>query len=117
MKRYMTIIAVALLCQQATQASDRKDDDNPGGWDFDLPSLKIKKAAQDIEVSLGGSFSFGFIGGSGAFGSACASSAPGRSSIGSSTAFCTFSSSTASLSKPSCSTFDNQHPTILLSNH
>ena len=41
------------------------DDENPGGWDFELPGLKVKKtsSATEVKVSLSSSISFGFIGG------------------------------------------------------
>ena len=61
MKHHLTAITVALLCVTSIAARDRKDDDKPGGWDFDLPSLKLKDSSREIELSLSSSFSFGFI--------------------------------------------------------
>lgn len=64
MKKYLAAIIVASLGVTSVAASDRKDDDNPGGWNFELPMLKVKGGERrEVSFSLSSSFSFGFIGG------------------------------------------------------
>lgn len=64
MKKYLLAITVAVLGVTCVFA-DNDDDENPGGWDFELPGLKVTKTktAQEVTISLSSSFSFGFIGG------------------------------------------------------
>ena len=64
MKKYFLAIAMAVFAVTNVSATN-DDDDNPGGWDFEVPGLKVKKTGSSTEVkaSLSSSFSFGFIGG------------------------------------------------------
>jgi len=64
MKKFLSAILMALLVTNVS-ADNIFDDENPGGWDFELPGVKVKKSSYSTEVvaSLSSSFSFGFIGG------------------------------------------------------
>ena len=63
MKKYLLAIAMAVFA--VTNVSATNDDETPGGWDFELPGLKVTKTpkAKEVTISLSSSFSFGFIGG------------------------------------------------------
>ena len=65
MKKYLLAISMALLGVTNVAADNDFDDENPGGWDFEFPIVKVQKSGSstDVEVSLSSSFSFGFIGG------------------------------------------------------
>ena len=64
MKKYLLAITMAVLGVTSISATG-DDDDNPGGWDFELPGLKVTKTqkAKEVKISMSSSFSFGFIGG------------------------------------------------------
>ena len=66
MKKVLVAILMAGLGVTSVSADNIFDDDeNPGGWNFELPGVKVKKSGSSTEVtaSLSSSFSFGFIGG------------------------------------------------------
>ena len=66
MKKILSAILMATLGLTSVSADNIFDnDDNPGGWDFELPGVKVKKTSSSTEVkfSLSSSLSFGFIGG------------------------------------------------------
>jgi opacity protein-like surface antigen len=68
MKKYLLAIAMAVLAVTNVFADNDNDDDKyPGGWDFELPGLKVSKASTSSKATVKGSisstFSFGFIGG------------------------------------------------------
>lgn len=69
MKQYLTAIIMLAMVLQGVQARDKNDDEKPGGWDFELPSIKVGKAQKDdigfTKISFGGEFAFGFITGIG----------------------------------------------------
>ena len=67
MKKVLAAILLATLGVTSVMADDIFDDENPGGWDFELPLLKVKKTntTREVKFSLSSSFSFGFIGGVG----------------------------------------------------
>ena len=64
MKKFLSAILMALLVTNVS-ADNIIDDENPGGWDFELPGVKVKKSgsSKEVVVSLSSSLSFGFIGG------------------------------------------------------
>lgn len=63
MKKVLAAIMMATLGVTSVMADDIFDDENPGGWDFELPLLKVKKTntTREVKFSLSSSFSFGFI--------------------------------------------------------
>jgi len=67
MKKVLSAILMATLSLTNVTAAtiDFDDDENPGGWNFELPGVKVNKSGSSTEVtfSLSSSFSFGFIGG------------------------------------------------------
>lgn len=70
MKKLLSAILLAALSASnvsATTSWAGDDEENPGGWDFEFPMVKVKKSGTSTEVKadLGSSFSFGFIGGVG----------------------------------------------------
>lgn len=64
MKKYLLAIAMAVFAVTNVSATN-DDDETPGGWDFELPGLKVTKTEKpkEVKISLSSSFSFGFIGG------------------------------------------------------
>ena len=64
MKKYLLAITMAVFAVTNVSATN-DDDETPGGWDFELPGLKVTKTqkAKEVTISLSSSFSFGFIGG------------------------------------------------------
>ena len=66
MKSMKKIIAVILLATLGV-STVVADDDKPGGWDFEMPGLKVSKSTTSskarVKGSLSSTFSFGFIGG------------------------------------------------------
>ena len=64
MKKYLLAITMAVFAVTNVSATN-DDDETPGGWDFELPGLKVTKTqkAKEVKISLSSSFSFGFIGG------------------------------------------------------
>jgi hypothetical protein len=64
MKKYLLAIMMAVFAVGNVSAVN-DDDETPGGWDFELPGLKVTKThkAKEVKISLSSSFSFGFIGG------------------------------------------------------
>lgn len=68
MKKHFTAMLAAMLTLTSVQAEDNVDDENPGGWNFELPVIiKVKRTnnVQEVKFSLHSSLSFGFIGGIG----------------------------------------------------
>lgn len=67
MKKVLSAILMATLSLTSVTAAaiDFDDDENPGGWNFELPGFKVNKSGSSTEVkfSLSSSLSFGFIGG------------------------------------------------------
>ena len=65
MKKVLAAILMAVMGVTSVSADDIFDDENPGGWDFELPMLKVEKrnSRSTVEVNLSSSLSFGFIGG------------------------------------------------------
>ena len=66
MKKVLAAILMAVLGVTSVSANNIFDDDeNPGGWNFELPGVKVKKSGSSTEttLSLSSSLSFGFIGG------------------------------------------------------
>ena len=69
MKSMKKIIAAILLATLgvSTVVADDDNDEIPGGWDFELPGLKVSKSTTSskarVKGSLSSTFSFGFIGG------------------------------------------------------
>ena len=65
MKKFLTAIMMAVLGVTSVSADNFIDDENPGGWDFELPGVKVNKSGSSTEVtvSLSSSLSFGFISG------------------------------------------------------
>ena len=65
MKKVLAAILLATLGVTSVMADDIFDDENPGGWDFELPMIKVGKnnSRSTVEVNLSSSLSFGFIGG------------------------------------------------------
>lgn len=63
MKKVLAAILLATLGMTNVSADNIFDDENPGGWNFELPGVKVKKSGSYTEVnaSLSSSFSFGFI--------------------------------------------------------
>lgn len=64
MKKFLAAILMATLGLTSVSADNIFDDDeNPGGWNFELPGVKVNKSGSSTEVkfSLSSSFSFGFI--------------------------------------------------------
>lgn len=62
MKKYFLAITMAVLGVTSVSAMG-DDDETPGGWNFELPGVKVTKTktAQEIKISMSSSFSFGFI--------------------------------------------------------
>lgn len=67
MKKVLAAIMLAVMGVTSVLADNFIDDEHPGGWDFELPLLKVKKTntTREVKFSLSSSFSFGFIGGVG----------------------------------------------------
>ena len=67
MKKVLAAIMMAVISVTSVTAAtiDFDNDENPGGWNFELPGIKVKKSGSSTEVvaSLSSSLSFGFIGG------------------------------------------------------
>lgn len=69
MKKYLLAIAVAVFAVTNVFAGNDDDDDKtPGGWDFEVPGLKVSKSTDSsskpkVKSSISSTFSFGFIGG------------------------------------------------------
>jgi len=65
MKKVLAAILMAVMGVTSVSADDIFDDENPGGWDFELPMIKVGKnnSRSTVEVNLSSSLSFGFIGG------------------------------------------------------
>ncbi len=65
MKKVLAAILMAVMGVTSVMADDIFDDENPGGWDFELPMIKVGKnnSRSTVEVNLSSSLSFGFIGG------------------------------------------------------
>ena len=66
MKKYLTAMLAAMLTLTGAQAGNNVDDENPGGWDFELPvNIKVRRSqnVREVKFSLHSSLSFGFIGG------------------------------------------------------
>jgi hypothetical protein len=65
MKKILSAIMMAVLGVTGVMADNNTDDENPGGWDFQVPGLTVKSGGSKTEVkaSLSSDFSFGFIGG------------------------------------------------------
>ena len=63
MKKFLSAILMALMGLTSASADNILDDENPGGWNFELPVVKVNKSGSSTEVkfSLSSSFSFGFI--------------------------------------------------------
>ena len=65
MKQFLTaILVLAMVGQTSVLARDKNDEENPGGWDFRLPMLKVS-SGKEVVIELSSSFSFGFITGIG----------------------------------------------------
>ena len=65
MKQFLTaILVLAMVAQTSVLARDKNDEENPGGWDFRLPMLKVS-SGKEVVIELSSSFSFGFITGIG----------------------------------------------------
>ena len=62
MKKFLSAILMALLVTNVS-ADNIFDDENPGGWDFELPGVRVNKSgsSREIKFSLSSSLSFGFI--------------------------------------------------------
>lgn len=65
MKKVLAAILLATLGVTNVSADDIFDDENPGGWNFEIPGVKVKKSGSytEVKASLSSSLSFGFIGG------------------------------------------------------
>ena len=68
MKKYLLGITMAVLAVTNVFAGNNDDDDEyPGGWDFELPGLKVSKSSTSsktkVKSSISSTFSFGFISG------------------------------------------------------
>lgn len=64
MKKVLAAILLLALGVTSVMADDIIDDENPGGWNFELPMLKVGKKSNSrstVEIELSSSFSFGFI--------------------------------------------------------
>ena len=66
MKKIIAAILLATL-GVSTAVADDDNDEIPGGWDFELPGLKVSKSTTSskatVKSSICTTFSFGFIGG------------------------------------------------------
>ena len=64
MKKYFLAFAMAVFAVTNVSATN-DDDENPGGWDFEIPGLRVTKTqkSSELKIELSSSFSFGFIGG------------------------------------------------------
>ena len=64
MRKYLLAITMAVFAVTNISATG-DDDENPGGWDFEVPGLRVTKTrkATEVNISLSSSLSFGFIGG------------------------------------------------------
>ena len=61
MKKYLLAIAMAVLAVTNVFADNDNDDDKyPGGWDFELPGLKVSKASTSSKATVKGSISYKF---------------------------------------------------------
>ncbi|MBQ8455877.1 MAG: hypothetical protein IJ537_11170 [Bacteroidaceae bacterium] len=69
MRKYISAIMMLAMVLQDMQAQNTNNDEKPGGWDFELPSIQVGKAKKNdigyTKLSLGGFFAFGFITGIG----------------------------------------------------
>lgn len=68
MEKTLSVICLAaLLAVDVNATSIIDDNEHPGGWNFELPLLKVKKTAtrREVKFSFSSSFSFGFIAGVG----------------------------------------------------
>ena len=67
MKKFLSAIMMAALSVTSVAATpiDFDNDENPGGWNFEIPGVKVKKSGSytEVKASLSSSLSFGFIGG------------------------------------------------------
>ena len=65
MKKILSAILLAALCTTNAVADYDFDDEKPGGWDFEVIGMKVRKTSSttEIKASLSSDFSFGFIGG------------------------------------------------------
>ena len=61
MRHTLTAIILLAMALQGVQAQDTKSEEKPGGWDFELPSIRVGKTKKhdigDKTISFGGSFS------------------------------------------------------------
>ena len=64
MKKYLLAITMAVFAVTNVVAGN-DNDENPGGWDFELPLFKVSKTSTStaVKASLSSSLSFGFIAG------------------------------------------------------
>ena len=67
MSKILAVILLAVLGVSSVVADDKGDDINPGGWDFEIPGLRVSKKTNSskakVQSSISSTFSFGFIGG------------------------------------------------------
>lgn len=68
MKKYLLGITMAVLAVTNVFGGNNDDDDEfPGGWDFEVPGLKVSKSSTSsktkVKSSISSTFSFGFISG------------------------------------------------------
>jgi len=66
MKKFFLAITMAVFTLTNVSATNDDDDnENPGGWDFELPGLTVTKTktVHEVKITLNSSLSFGFIGG------------------------------------------------------
>ena len=65
MKKILSAILLAAFCTTNAVADNDFDDEKPGGWDFEVIGMKVRKTSSttEIKASLSSDFSFGFIGG------------------------------------------------------
>jgi hypothetical protein len=65
MKKYLLAITMAVFTVTNVSATNDDDNENPGGWDFELPGLTVtkNKTVREVKITLNSSLSFGFIGG------------------------------------------------------
>lgn len=64
MKKYFTAMLLAMLALTDAQAANNDYDENPGGWNFELPMLEVKSAHKNkvtVKGRANSFLSFGFI--------------------------------------------------------
>ena len=54
MKKILSAIMMAVLGVTGVMADNNTDDENPGGWDFQVPGLTVKSVEKDSPAETAG---------------------------------------------------------------